>query len=331
MRCTIEDLLECPATGASMRFRGDAYVSEADPSVSFPLDGGIVRAYVAHEPVAGDVTEIIRQFYEAHPFPDYDETEDVGSLIEKSLARGFPEMLNRSIPPLTTVLEVGCGTGQLGNFLSIAARRVLSVDLCLNSLRLAESFRSRQGLVGVTLAQMNLFRLPLRPERFDLVVCTGVLHHTSDPRRGFRGLLRHVRPGGHVVIGLYNRFGRLKTRLRAWLPGKLGDRLMARDPYLREHGVGNRKRQAWVMDQYRNPHESLHTMDEVLRWFDEDGVEFRRALPGTVFQSDFSLDYRRSLFEPQSRGSRLDRWLSQTQQMLTDGEGGLFVMIGRKR
>jgi SAM-dependent methyltransferase len=280
--------------------------------------------------VNGDVTETIRRFYEEHPFPDYDDTEDVGSLIEKSLARGFPEMLNRSIAPHATVLEVGCGTGQLGNFLSIAARRVLSADLCLNSLRLAESFRSRQSLGGVTFAQMNLFALPLRPERFDVVICTGVLHHTSAPRRGFRGLLRHVRPGGHVVIGLYNRFGRLRTRLRARLPGALGDRLAARDPYLRQHGVQSRKREAWLMDQYRNPHESLHTVDEVLRWFDEDGIEFRRALPGTVFRSEFSLDYRRSLFEPESRGSRLDRWLTQMEQMLTDAEGGLFVMIGRK-
>ena len=87
------------------------------------------------------------------------------------------------------------------------------------------------------------------------------------------------------MIGLYNRFGRLKTRLRARLPGALGERLVARDPYLREHGVEDRKRQAWVMDQYRNPHESRHTMDEVLGWFDEDGVEFRRALPGTVFRA----------------------------------------------
>jgi SAM-dependent methyltransferase len=326
MRRTIEDLLECPASGAPMRWAGDAYVSEADPSVRFPLDEGIVRAYVPHEPVAGDVTETIRRFYETHPFPDYDEREDLGSLIEKSLDRGFPEMLSRSIPPGATVLEVGCGTGQLGNFLSIAARRVLSVDLCLNSLRLGEAFRSRQGL-DLTLAQMNLFRLPLRPDRFDVVICTGVLHHTSGPRQGFRGLLRHLRPGGHVVIGLYNRLGRLQTRLRARLSRVLGERLQARAP----HGVKDRKGQAWMMDQYRNPHESLHTMDEVLGWFDEDGIEFLRALPGTVFRSDFSLDYRRSLFTPESRGSRLDRWLSQARQMLADTEGGLFIMIGRKR
>src|SRR5205823_7986553 len=123
---------------------------------------------------------------EGSPFPNYDETDTVGSLIEKSLERGFPEILNRSIPPLATVLEVGCGTGQLGNFLSIAERRVLSVDLCWNSLNLAQRFKEANGLDGVTFAQMDLFRLPLRPAAFDVVICTGVLHHTADPRCGFR-------------------------------------------------------------------------------------------------------------------------------------------------
>jgi SAM-dependent methyltransferase len=330
-RHTIEDLLECPHTGAAVRWSAGAYVSEGDPSLVFPVEEGIVRAYVPHEPIAGDVTDVIRRFYEAHPFPDYEETDGIGSLIEKSVARGFPELLNRSIPPRATVLEVGCGTGQLGNFLSIAARRLLSVDLCLPSLRLAEAFRVRNGLPGVTFAQMNLFRLPLRPERFDVVICTGVLHHTADPRRGFEGLLRHLRPGGHVVIGLYNRFGRLQTRLRAGLLRMVGERALAHDPYLRDYGVKKQKRRAWVEDQYRNPHESIHTMDEVLGWFDATGIEFIRALPGTVFQSRFSPDYRRSLFEPEARGSYLDRLLSQTYQMLTDTEGGLFIMIGRKR
>ena len=229
------------------------------------------------------MTEIIRGFYEAHPFPDYDETEDVGSLIEKSLARGFPEMLNRSIPPHATVLEVGCGTGQLGNFLSIA--RGACSPWTSASTRCDWPRRSgRARASSVTFAQMNLFRLPLRPERFDVVVCTGVLHHTSDPRRGFRGLLRH-RPAGRL---------RRDRTLQPPRPaqdaapgpaaGVAGERLVARDPYLREYGVKDRKRQAWLMDQYRNPHESLHTMDEVLGWFDDDGVEFLRALPGTVFR-----------------------------------------------
>ena len=313
-----------------MRLVGNAYVSEGDPHVAFPIEEGIVRAFVPHEPAAGEVTEVIKAFYEKNPFPDYEGTDDVGSLIEKSVARGFPEMLNRSIRPNATVIEVGCGTGQLGNFLSIANRTVLSTDLCVNSLRLAARFRDANGLGNVTFAQMNLFRLPLQPERFDVVICTGVLHHTADPRGGFTGLVPFLKPGGHVLVGLYNRYGRLKTRLRRTLTRVFGERMASRDPYLRTYRVTADKRRAWFMDQYRNPHESLHTLDEVLGWFDQAGICFVRALPSTVLGSRVSLDYRGSLFDAEPRGSHPDRLFSQLQQMLEDTEGGLFVVIGRK-
>jgi SAM-dependent methyltransferase len=326
----VEDLLRCPLTGQPFHRVADAYVSEGVPALRFPVEeDGIVQAFMPDPVATAEVTERMQAFYEAHPFPNYDGMEDIGSLIEKSVERRFPEMLNRSIPPNATVLEVGCGTGQLGNFLSIASRRVLSVDACLVSLRLGQAFKKRHGLGGVTFAQMNLFRLPLRPAAFDVVICTGVLHHTSDPAGGFRGLLPLVKPGGRVVIGLYNRLGRLKTRLRRALAGVLGERIARLDPYLREYPMTPEKQRVWFMDQYRNPHESLHTMDEVLGWFDAVGVRFVRAIPGTVPGRDFSLDYRASLFHEDDRGSFPDRLLSQVEQMLTDREGGLFIMIGR--
>jgi 2-polyprenyl-3-methyl-5-hydroxy-6-metoxy-1,4-benzoquinol methylase len=309
---------------------GDRYVSEGNGEVAFPIDEGIVRAFMPHEPTAGDVTATIKEFYEENPFPNYEGMEDVGSLIEKSVARGFPEMLNRSIRPRTTVLEVGCGTGQLGNFLSIASRRVLSVDLCWNSLRLGERFRRANGLTNVTFAQMNLFCLPLQRERFDVVICTGVLHHTINPQGGFIGLTSLVKPGGHMLVGLYNRYGRLRTRWRRQLANVLGERVVALDPYVRTFHITQDKRRVWFMDQYKNPHESLHTVDEVLGWFERAGIRFVRALPSTVFGSRFSLDYRASLFDEEPRGSRMDRLLSQLQQMWDDTEGGLFIVIGRK-
>src|SRR4029453_5449546 len=91
----IEDLLRFPRTGKRMGRVGDADVSEADPTVVFPIEAGILRAFVPHEPIAGDFTQVIKAFYEETPFPNYEGTDDVGSLIQKSVARGFPEMLNQ--------------------------------------------------------------------------------------------------------------------------------------------------------------------------------------------------------------------------------------------
>lgn len=322
--------LKCPATGRSMRLVEGAYVTDGNGTIRFPIEQGIMRAFLQHNARSSDVTVTMQDFYNRNPFPNYDEMETVGSLIEKSLARGFPELLNRAISPHARVLEVGCGTGQLGNFLSIASRFVLAVDMTWNSLQLGQAFKVANGLEGAHFAQMNLFCLPLQPAVFDVVICTGVLHHTSDPYLGFKNLIQFAKPGGYLIIGLYNMFGRAQTRLRRLLSTFAGQRVERLDPYLSGTRMAPDKRRAWYMDQYQNPHESLHTMDEVLDWFDNNGVEFIRGVPSTLFTGAIETDYRRSLFDPEPRGSRLDRLFSQWRQMLNDTEGGLFIMIGRR-
>ncbi len=326
-----EELLVCPQTGLDMREVKSGFQSTGDKRVFFPIEDGILKAFVADTSNKNDIATEIKSFYEETPFPDYDDVESVGSLISKSRARGFPEMLNRSIPPNARVLEVGCGTGQLGSFLSIAGRQILSVDMCLNSLRMAERFRSTNGLRSVTFAQMNLFHLPLRQEKFDVVICTGVLHHTGDALKGFQRLLPLVKRGGHIVIGLYNLFGRMKTKMRkVFFFRPFGYRFARMDPHVRNNHLTGRKMRAWLEDQYRNPHETAHSIDEVLGWFDRNGIRFVRSLPSTNFGSQFQLEYHHSLFEEESRGSKTDRLLSQLKQMIFDDEGGLFMMIGKK-
>ena len=44
------------------------------------------------------------------------------------------------------VVEIGCGTGQLTNFLAIAHRSVLGTDMCGNSLALAHQFATKHGI-----------------------------------------------------------------------------------------------------------------------------------------------------------------------------------------
>ena len=67
-----------------------------------------------------DVTEKIKAFYEANPFPNYDDFDSAGSLIDKARDGLFAKLLDEQIPYGARVIECGCGTGQLTNFLSIA-------------------------------------------------------------------------------------------------------------------------------------------------------------------------------------------------------------------
>ena len=183
------DLLRCPACGAGLAAHGDELKCRS-AAHTFPIEGGIAQMFLPNdwEPGRADVTEAVRAFYEKTPFPDYDEFDSVAALVQKSRAGRFARLLDEQIPLDARVLEVGCGTGQLGNFLGVARRTIFGTDVCLNSLALAEDFRRKNGLARVGFYQMNLFRPIFEPETFDLVISNGVLHHTSDPAGGFRSI-----------------------------------------------------------------------------------------------------------------------------------------------
>ncbi|UCE50230.1 MAG: methyltransferase domain-containing protein, partial [Phycisphaerales bacterium] len=274
---------------------------------------------------ACDVTEKVKAFYEANPFPNYDNHDTLRSLIEKARRSGLPSALDRAIGYNSTVLDVGCGTGQLANFLGISCRRVIGTDICANSLRLGEEFRKEHKLDRVRFVQMDLFAPCFKPEQFDAVLCCGVLHHTPDPFAGFQKLVSLLKPGGHIVIGLYNHYGRFVTDLRRQFFRATGGRLKWIDPVLRGSSLGTEQRRAWFADQYSHPHESKHTVGEVIRWFDSTDVEFVRCVcPHTLTDVD-------NLFESQPRPKGTDRFLIQAREAITGSrEGGLFLMIGRK-
>ncbi len=325
-------IFQCPACGGALEIPDDGtHLACSGCGRAFGCKGGIPRLFWPNEwTEKADVTEIVRAFYEETPFPNYDDFDSAEQLRVKAQAGVFASLLDNQLRHGWRILEIGCGTGQLSNFLALTwGRTVFGTDLCLNSLALAEAFRERNEIAGVRFLQMNLFRPAFRPESFDVVVCNGVLHHTSDPFQGFQSILRCVKRGGFIIVGLYNRYGRLTTALRRAIFRVTGDRWTCPDPWLRRQPLSIAKRRAWFMDQYKHPHESKHTIGEVLQWFDRLGVEFIKSIPKCAASETFAPDER--LFEPHPRRTALDHFVMQSRMLLTGGrEGGFFVMIGRK-
>jgi SAM-dependent methyltransferase len=322
------DITCCPGCGGDLRVDGGAYT--CDNGHSFEILNGIPRLFVPNEWTGStkDVTDDMKSFYEKNPFPNYDEFDNVGSLIEKARRGLFAKMLDDQIPFGTRVLECGCGTGQLANFLSVANRTVIGTDMCLNSLQLAQDFKAKNDLKRVQFFQMNLFRPCFKPGSFDLVISNGVLHHTSDPLQAFKSISRLVRPNGYILVGLYHRYGRLVTDFRRFLFNVTNDRLKFLDRHAVDEGISQAKRRAWFMDQYKNPHESKHTVPEVLRWLDETGFTFVHCIPNTVPFTN--LDESEKLFQQQRLGNWLERLIVNIEMTIAGHrEGGFFIIIAR--
>lgn len=324
------DMFSCPKCGGDLTFDNESFncfschqpyqVFDGIPSLFWPNDWDSSKE---------DVTDKIKSFYEKTPFPNYDEFDNVNSLINKARKGLFAKLLDDQIPFGTRILECGCGTGQLTNFLSIANRTVIGTDICMNSLKMANAFREANDLKRAHFNQMNLFRPSFKPQSFDLVISNGVLHHTSAPFLAFKSISNLVKPNGYILIGLYHKYGRLATDLRRVIFNMTKDKLKFLDRRAIKKDISQSKRNAWFMDQYKNPHESKHTVGEVLHWLDSTKFTFIHSIPKTVpFET---IDESEKLFKPDKLGNQLERFIVNIGMIFTGHrEGGFFTIIAKK-
>lgn len=292
----------------------------------FPYIEGVPSLYAPPPGEGTEVTARVKSFYEEHPFPSYEGLEEFGELVAKGSQNPFSARLLDAIGCNRTILECGCGTGQLTHFLQLNNNCVLGIDMSLSSLRLAVEHKRRNALVRSAFAQMNIFDLAVKDDAFDVVIAHGVLHHTFDAKRAFAAVVRKLKPGGVVMVGLYNRYARIPTWLRSKIIGLTGGKI---DYVVRRRIRDPRKAEIWIKDQYYNPHETWHSIGEVLRWFEESGVHYLNCSPpilGTDGEDAVSL------FQPTDRGDSYRRAVTQLSWIATIArEGALFDMIGRKR
>ena len=110
-----------------------------------------------------------------------------------------------------------------------------------------------------------------------------------------------------------------------------GDRFLGLDSRNVNPNISEEKRRAWFLDQYKNPHESQHTITQVIRWLKDLNLEFVRALPSSV--PGRPLTERTQLFAPEASGMWAENVMSDISCLLArerEGENGFFTIIARK-
>ena len=269
----------------------------------------------------------MRRFYEAAPFPGYSPGDTLHALRARAAHNPFVRSVDALAAGDARIVEIGCGTGQMCLFLARADRVVIGADLARASLQLAAAAARRYGLEGVQFVETDLGRPGLKRGSFDVVYSAGVLHHTPDPAASFARVAELARPGGIIVVGVYNALARVPHRLRRAIARLVRYRFVPFDPVLHDRRHDAARREAWVRDQYQHPEEHSHTTGEVQRWFAANDVEWLRTFPSSLLG-----DEPGDLLEPAGDNWWLERWLVQLGWAWTLGrEGGLFYSIGRRR
>lgn len=103
-------------------------------------------------------------------------------------------------PGPMTVLDLGCGTGQLTNRLADRFPRAHIIGVDYSAGMLGEARVRVPDGANVSLIQADAQCLPLEPVSVDVVVCTESFHWYPDQQGVLRDLATILRPGGQLII-----------------------------------------------------------------------------------------------------------------------------------
>ncbi|NPA06234.1 MAG: methyltransferase domain-containing protein [Chloroflexi bacterium] len=115
-------------------------------------------------------------------------------MIAQSLQRLFAR-----VPIPQRALDIGIGTGRIGQPLARYVPHLVGLDLSERMLRFLQRAEPPPSL---TLVQGDALALPFPSASFDAVITVHVLHLVADLTRALHEVRRVLRPGGWFALGL---------------------------------------------------------------------------------------------------------------------------------
>jgi SAM-dependent methyltransferase len=130
---------------------------------------------------------------------------------------------DREYPAGLDILVAGCGANQAAYAaFNNPSAKVLAIDVSQPSLDHLHYLKDKHSLQNLEPRLLPIEELPALGLDFDLVVCTGVLHHMADPAQGMAAVAGCLRPDGVASVMLYAKYGRVGVDMLASIFHDLG-------------------------------------------------------------------------------------------------------------
>jgi len=159
------------------------------------------------------ISLLVQSQYEENPYPRW---KDIGfntaSSYQQALLKNFPQ-LNLSHwhgKDKLNVLVAGCGTGRQAIRLASYFNdlNVVAIDLSGRSLAYAKQQAKKYKVENIQFIQADILEFADFPMLFDVIECSGVLHHMENPEQGLQSLQQLLSPTGVMKIALYSQAAR---------------------------------------------------------------------------------------------------------------------------
>lgn len=165
----------------------------------------------------------VQSQYENYPYPPCDPEKEHHSFsgthidalpVINHLCYGGRRDYSRPARALVAGGGTGNSTICLAEQLQAGGGEVVYLDLSSASMAIAQRRAEIRGLQNITFHQASLLDAPgMALGEFDIISCTGVLHHLQDPDAGLAALAQLLKDDGVMALMLYATYGRMPVYL----------------------------------------------------------------------------------------------------------------------
>lgn len=235
----------------------------------------------------------ITKFYSQYPFPNIslNKKGDIYQTLIYNLINGLTKKYLEKYKKVK-ILDVGCGTGEVDLGLAGKGRDILAIDNNPKSIEIAK-MRAEKFKASVKFKVYDFVKNTLPRDYYDFIIASGSLHHTARPEQNFTKLVKSLKKGGYIVIGIYNPYGSFKVRLKRGLL-----RLLAGDNFEKKTEIYRKlfyrrqltlQEKVAVADAFANPYRRYYTFEQLLGWFKKNNIEYLDSVPPVEWSKNLKI------------------------------------------
>lgn len=215
--------------------------------------------------------DAVQEFYEMYPYPHVQRFEKtrMEKYAQPALAAAGMKLSDLEGK---TILDVGCGTGEIACSMATHAKKVAGIDFSQNSIQHANITAKKFKLKNTHFEHADLFTYS-PTQKFDIVTSFGVLHHTSDFQKGFHHIAQWAKFNGILIVGFYHPWGGMEQRIEKGF----AEILDGKDPAKRLERVEKRQgmkmnthSKAFWADRIAHPRENYFRVGDVKELFEKN-------------------------------------------------------------
>ena len=147
------------------------------------------------------IEQKVKDFYSKIQFPGSYKISQL-----KINQNPYIQFYNNAVQGLNDCLDIGCGTGMISNCLAKNNQNIHfdAVDFC-DSIYYAKNFAQKHKIKNIKYYKKDFLSYPIK-KKYDLILCTGVLHHIPDYLSAIK-LIKNLAKR-KIVIGIYNTYAK---------------------------------------------------------------------------------------------------------------------------